>query len=99
MKIPARRVEYSLTESALFPLQAEPTHHVRVLAKGFSMEDEKQIRLEARARIDVRKLYERGEITLKEHASAIAYLRGVWFDHLSDIEIEDFLCREIRKLE
>ncbi|MGB7495280.1 MAG: hypothetical protein WBR26_02660 [Candidatus Acidiferrum sp.] len=63
------------------------------------MEDEKQIRLEARARIDVRKLYDRGEITLKEHASAIAYLRGVWFDHLSDLEIEDFLCREIRKLE
>jgi hypothetical protein len=24
--IPARRVEYSLTESALFPFQAEPTH-------------------------------------------------------------------------
>jgi hypothetical protein len=63
------------------------------------MEHEKQARLEARARIDIRKLYERGEITLKDHASAIGYLRGVWFDHLSDIEIEDFLCREIRKLE
>jgi hypothetical protein len=25
LKIPARRVEYSLTESALFPFQAEPT--------------------------------------------------------------------------
>jgi hypothetical protein len=25
-KIPAQRVEYSLTESALFPFQAEPTH-------------------------------------------------------------------------
>ena len=63
------------------------------------MADEKQARLEARARIDIKKLYERGEITLKDHASAIGYLRGVWFDHLSDIEIEDFLCREIRKLE
>jgi hypothetical protein len=52
------------------------------------MADEKQARLEARARIDIRKLYERGEITLKDHASAIGYLRGVWFDHLSDIEIE-----------
>jgi hypothetical protein len=63
------------------------------------MADEKQARLEARARIDIKKLYERGEITLKDHASAIGYLRGVWFDHLTDLEIEDFLCTEIRKLE
>jgi hypothetical protein len=63
------------------------------------MADEKQERLEARARIDIRKLYEKGQITLKDHGSAIGYLRGVWFDHLSDIEIEDFICREIRKLE
>jgi hypothetical protein len=63
------------------------------------MTDEKQARLEARARIDIRKLYEKGEITLKDHASAIGYLRGVWFDHLSDAEIEDFICKEIRKLE
>ena len=63
------------------------------------MTDEKQARLEARARIDIRKLYERGEITLKDHASAVGYLRGVWFDYLSDAEIEDFICREIRKLE
>jgi hypothetical protein len=63
------------------------------------MADEKQARLEARARIDIMKFYERGQITLKDHASAIAYLKGVWFDHLSDLEIEDFLCREIRKLE
>jgi len=67
--------------------------------KGTSMADEKQARLEARARIDIRKLYERGEITLKDHASAVGYLRGVWFDHLSDTEIEDFICTEIRKLE
>jgi hypothetical protein len=45
------------------------------------MADEKQARLEARARIDIRKLYEKGEITLNDHASAIGYLRGVWFDH------------------
>jgi hypothetical protein len=63
------------------------------------MTDEKQARLEARARIDIRKFYERGEITLKDHAAAVRYLRGVWFDHLSEIEIEDFICREIRKLE
>ena len=63
------------------------------------MADEKQARLEARARIDIRKLYEKGQITLKDHASAVGYLRGVWFDHLSDFEIEDFICREIRKLE
>jgi hypothetical protein len=63
------------------------------------MTDEKQARLEARARIDIRKFYERGEITLKNHAHAVQYLRGVWFDHLSDVEIEDFICNEIRKLE
>ena len=63
------------------------------------MIDEKQARLEARARLDIKKFYERGGITLKAHASAIGYLRGVWFDHLSDIEIDDFICREIRKLE
>jgi hypothetical protein len=63
------------------------------------MADENQARLEERARIDIRKLFERGEITLKDHASAVGYLRGVWFEHLSDTEIEDFICREIRKLE
>ena len=63
------------------------------------MADERQERLEARARIDIRKLYEKGQITMKDHASAVPYLRGVWFDHLSDTEIEDFICREIRKLE
>lgn len=63
------------------------------------MADEKQARLEERARMDIRKLYERGDITLKDHASAVGYLRGVWFDHLSDSEIEDFLCRELKKLE
>ncbi len=63
------------------------------------MADEKQARLEARARLDIRKLYERGEITLKDHASAFGYLRGVWFEHLSDTEIEDFICREIRELD
>jgi len=61
------------------------------------MADERQARLKARARIDIKKLYEKGQITLKDHASAIGYLRGVWFDHLSDVEIEDFICREVRK--
>jgi hypothetical protein len=63
------------------------------------MADERQARLEARARIDIRKFYEKGQITLKDHASAVGYLRGVWFDHLSDTEIEDFICTEIKKLE
>ena len=63
------------------------------------MTDERQERLEARARIDIRKFYEKGQITLQDHASVVGYLRGVWFDHLSDTEIEDFICREIRKLE
>jgi len=63
------------------------------------MADERQARLEARARIDIKKLYEKGQITLKDRASAIGYLREVWFDHFSDVEIEDFICREIRKLE
>jgi hypothetical protein len=67
--------------------------------KGLFMADEKQERLEARARIDIRKFYEKGQITLKDHASAVGYLKGVWFDHLSDIEIEDFICKEIKKLE
>lgn len=49
--------------------------------------------------MDIRKLYERGDITLKNHSSAVGYLRGVWFDHLSDTEIEDFLCKELKKLE
>jgi hypothetical protein len=55
------------------------------------MTDEKQARLESRARIDIRKLYKKGKITLKDHASAVGYLRGVWFDHLSDAEIDDFI--------
>ena len=63
------------------------------------MADEKQERLEARARIDIRKFYEEGRITLKDHASIVGYLTGVWFDHLSDVEIEDFICREMKKLE
>ena len=63
------------------------------------MADERQERLEARARIDIRKFYEKGTITLKDNASAVGYLRGVWFDHLSDIEIEDFVCKELKKLE
>jgi hypothetical protein len=63
------------------------------------MIDEKQARLEARARLDIKNLYEKGEITLKDHATAVRYLKGVWFDHLSNAEIEDFICKEIRKLE
>ena len=58
------------------------------------MADERQARLEARARIDIKKLYEKGQITLKDRASANGYLRRVWFDHLSDVESEDFICRE-----
>jgi hypothetical protein len=27
------------------------------------------------------------------------YLKGVWFDHLPDAEIEDFICKEIGKLD
>jgi hypothetical protein len=30
LKIPARRAEYSLTESALSPFQAEPTHKLEI---------------------------------------------------------------------
>ena len=41
----------------------------------------------------------KGKITLKDHASAVGYFRGVWFNHLSDAEIDDFICREIRKLQ
>ena len=60
---------------------------------------EKQARLEARARIDIREFYERGEFTLKDHAHAVQYLKGFWCDYLPDAEIVDFICKEIRKLE
>jgi hypothetical protein len=62
------------------------------------MTDEKQARLEARARIDIRKLYETGKITLQDHASAVGYLRGVWFDQLSDAEIDDFIAGKSESL-
>lgn len=63
------------------------------------MTDEKEARIEARARADVKSLCERGEASLKDHAHAVQYLRGVWFDHLSEAEVEEFVCKEIRKLE
>jgi hypothetical protein len=63
------------------------------------MTDEKQARIEARARADVKSLYKRGEASLKDHAHAVKYLRGVWFDYLTEAEVEEFVCKEIRKLE
>jgi hypothetical protein len=36
---------------------------------------------------------------LQGHASVIGYLKGVWFDHLSDAEIEDLICKKFSKLQ
>jgi hypothetical protein len=63
------------------------------------MTDDKKARIEARARADIKSLYERGNASLRDHAHAVQYLRGVWFDYLSEAEVEEFVCKEIRKLE
>ena len=63
------------------------------------MADEKQARLEARARIDIKNLYDRGQVTSKDSAAAFRHVKFVWLGHLTDTQIDEFVRNEISKLE
>jgi hypothetical protein len=63
------------------------------------MADEKQARLEARARIDIKNLFDRGQASSQDTAAAFRHVKFVWLGHLSDPQIEEFVRDEIRKLE
>jgi hypothetical protein len=64
------------------------------------MTDEKQARLEARARIDIKNLYDRGQVTSKDYAAAFRHVKFVWLgDDLTDAQIDEFVRKEIGKLE
>jgi hypothetical protein len=68
------------------------------LLKDF-MIDEKQARLEARARIDIKNLYDRGQVTSKDYAAAFRHVKFVWLGDLTDAQIDEFVRKEIRELE
>jgi hypothetical protein len=63
------------------------------------MTDEKQARLEARARIDIKNLYERGQVSSKDFAAAFRHVKFVWLGHLTDTQIDEFVRKEITELE
>ena len=63
------------------------------------MTDEKERRLEARARIDIKNLYDRGQVSLKDSAAAFRHVKFVWLGHLTDAQIDQFVREEIAKLE
>jgi hypothetical protein len=63
------------------------------------MADEKQDRLEARARIDIKNLYDRGQVSSRDSAAAFRHVKFVWLGHLTDSQIEEFVRIEIAKLE
>jgi hypothetical protein len=63
------------------------------------MPDEKQDRLEARARTDIKNLYDRGQISSKDPAAAFRHVKFVWLGHLTDAQIDTFVRDEIAKLE
>ena len=63
------------------------------------MNGDKQTRLEARARIDIKNLYDRGQVSSKDYAAAFRHVKFVWLGDLSDAQIEEFVREEIRKLE
>jgi hypothetical protein len=63
------------------------------------MTDEKQARLEARARIDIKNLYDRGQVSSKDYAAAFRHVKFVWLGDLTDAQIDEFVRVEIRKLE
>ena len=63
------------------------------------MPDEKQLRLEARARIDIKNLYDRGQVSSADPAAAFRHVKFVWLDYLTDAQIDEFVRTEIRKLE
>jgi hypothetical protein len=63
------------------------------------MSDEKQARLEARARLDIKNLYDRGQVSSKDYAAAFRHVKFVWLGHLTDAQIDEFVRNEIVKLE
>lgn len=63
------------------------------------MTDEKETRLEARARIDIKNLYDRGQVSSKDSAAAFRHVKFVWLGHLTDAQIDQFVREEIAKLE
>jgi hypothetical protein len=62
------------------------------------MADEKQARLEARARIDIKNLYDRGQISSKDYGAAFRHVKFVWLAHLTDAQIDEFVRKEIEEL-
>jgi hypothetical protein len=63
------------------------------------MTDEKQARLEARARIDIKSLYDRGQVSSKDYAAAFRHVKFVWLGDLTDAQIDEFVRKEIGELE
>jgi hypothetical protein len=63
------------------------------------MIDEKQARFEARARIDIKILYDKGQVSSTDPAAAFRHVKYVWLGHLEDAQIEEFVRREITALE
>ncbi|MGB2629324.1 MAG: hypothetical protein WAK20_21255 [Candidatus Acidiferrum sp.] len=63
------------------------------------MSDEKQARLEARARLDIKNLYDRGQVSSKDYAAAFRHVKFVWLGQLTDVQIAEFVLNEIGKLE
>jgi hypothetical protein len=63
------------------------------------MADEKQERLEARARIDIKNLFDRGQASSQDPSAAFRHVKFVWLGHLTDPQINEFVRNEIRKLE
>jgi hypothetical protein len=63
------------------------------------MTEEQQARLEARARIDIKNLYDRGQVSSQDTAAAFRHVKFVWLGHLSDTQIDEFVRKEIAKLE
>ena len=63
------------------------------------MTDEEQARLEARARIDIKNLYDRGQVSSEDSAAAFRHVKFVWLGHLTDTQIDEFVRKEVGKLE
>jgi hypothetical protein len=63
------------------------------------MTEEQQARLEARARIDIKNLYDRGQVSSQDTAAAFRHVKFVWLGHLTDTQIDEFVRKEIAKLE
>jgi hypothetical protein len=62
------------------------------------MTDERQAGLEARAGIDIKNLYERGQVSSKDSAAAFRHVKFVWLGYLTDTQTHEFVRNEIRKL-